>query len=284
MTFDKNNTTVAPFLLIKAGPGTDRKRLEHVRSQLDNLIVDSLSEDKGWLQVSVDPDQIFLSSSSLGERVKIGVSFHGGASNHRRLYGGGKSQHLAKAVGADQRKGLSILDATAGLGGDSFVLACLGAKVQMLERNPVLALMLRDALLAAKNSDDTGLGISEIIDRMSIVQEDSIQWLARQPVGVCEVVLLDPMFPERKKKAAVKKEMQILQHLLRVAGESESERSEEAAALLQMALARAARRVVVKRPRHAPPLPGEKPAHCIQGKSTRFDIYPLKKIGSSSRQ
>ena len=275
----RKNTMINTSLLIKADGFVNMDRLEFVEARLGDLIVNKEFANESVLEVLVSPNQLSLRSPLLDERATIGVCFHEGAANHRRLYGGGKSQHLAKAVGIDQGKGLKVVDATAGLAGDSFVLASLGAQVQMLERSPVLALMIEDALAAAKKSGAEDFRLQEIIERMSIVQVDAVDWLARQAGESCDVVFLDPMFPERKKKAAVKKEMQVLQHLLAREEKSETERLEEEAELLEISLSKAIHRVVVKRPRHAPSLTGKSPGYCLEGKSTRFDIYPLKRIG-----
>ena len=86
-------------------------------------------------------------------------------------------------------------------------------------------------------------------------------WTAERP----DVVYLDPMFPHRKKSAAVKKEMRLFQQLLGP--------DEDADALLQPALALALKRVVVKRPAGAPYLADKKPQIEMQGKANRFDIY-----------
>ena len=52
----------------------------------------------------------------------------------------------------------------------------------------------------------------------------------------------------------------------------------DAGELLGAALALATHRVVVKRPRKAPPIDGAKPGYSLEGKSSRYDIYPKKKL------
>ena len=91
--------------------------------------------------------------------------------------------------------------------------------------------------------------------------------------GQPDVVYLDPMYPERQKSAAVKKEMAYFHALL---GQPENERGNpnaNDAALFQAARAVAKKRIVVKRPRLGAFLCGEKPAYQYAGKSTRFDVY-----------
>lgn len=279
MTFDKN-IMIAPTLLITAEGEVGHDRLKLIRERLG--IAGGDNGDNSVAEILVGKEQIRLRAKNLDQRAVVGISFYEGAANHRRLYGGGKSQQLSKAVGIDQKKGLKVLDATAGLAADSFVLASLGADVQMLERSPVLALMIEEAIasarLNAETETDPDTKLLEIIGRMSVVQADAVDWLSQQQAGSWEVIYLDPMFPERRKKAAVKKEMQVVQQLLQEGQKIESERLQEEAALLEVALSKAAYRVVVKRPRHAPPLEAVKPGYSLEGKSTRFDIYPLRKI------
>jgi 16S rRNA (guanine1516-N2)-methyltransferase len=81
------------------------------------------------------------------------------------------------------------------------------------------------------------------------------------------------MYPERKKSALVKKDMQILQRL--------HGQDDNAADLLENALLFARKRVVVKRPVNAETLNERIPNTCIKSKKTRYDIYTIKKMGSS---
>lgn len=302
------NITINKDLLIKTEGLVDAERIDRVSARLRDYVVDGADRhdasdsEESAIEVLVGSDQIALRSPLLDQRALVKISFYQGAANHRRLYGGGLSQHLAKAVGLDQRKGpgqgqgqgkgpskqqgkpLHIVDATAGLAADSFVLASLGAHVHMLERSPVLSLMIEDALDVARSFTSTEVSTSEnqqlmqILNRMSVANIDSVQWLSQQPNQGCEVIYLDPMFPERRKKAAVKKEMQVLQLLLNDGVQTESERLDEERSLLELSLSKAIYRVAVKRPRLAPPLPGPAPGYSLEGKSIRFDIYPIKKI------
>lgn len=194
------------------------------------------------------------------------VDFVGGSAGHRFRFGGGCGQLIAKAVGIKKGVVPTIVDATGGLGRDAFVLAALGCEVTLIERSPVIAELLRDGMARAETDAEIGPIVHE---RMHLVDADAIEYLAtlgeeQRP----DVVYLDPMFPERKKSAAVKKEMRAFQLLL---GGDEDE-----AELLVAALRCANKRVVVKRPRHAPPIAGAKPKLTMSGQSTRFDIYLIQ--------
>lgn len=189
----------------------------------------------------------------------IKVDFVEGAVAHRRKFGGGRGQDIAKAIGLKHGFTPHVLDATAGLGRDAFVLASLGCQVTMLERMPVVAALLTDGLeRAALNAD-----VADITQRMSLIHASSINAITEQQQP--DVIYLDPMYPHKGKSALVKKEMRVFQTLV---GEDN-----DADALLAPALKMAKYRVVVKRPSYAEPLAGKKPSMSINMKKNRFDVY-----------
>lgn len=202
---------------------------------------------------------------------KIQVDFCAGGAAHRRLYGGGKGQMIAKAAGVAAKIHPSIFDATAGLGGDAFVLACLGCKVTLMERSPVAFALLQDGLARARRfAEQQDAELAEILARMQLLPGDSIVYLREQPMEVADVIYLDPMFPERRKAAAVKKEMQAFHSVIGDDADAE--------ALLKVALPRARYRLAVKRPRHAPAVAGAPVTYTLEGKSSRYDIYALRSL------
>ncbi len=196
----------------------------------------------------------------------VNADFVSGKVDHRRKFGGGKGQLIAKAVGLKSGITPHVLDATAGLGRDAFVLASLGCQVTLLERSPIVAELLSTGLEQARLSYD----VAPIISLMTMINEDSIEWLSVQNEPVADVVYLDPMFPDRDKSSLVKKEMRLFKPL--VGGDLDAE------ALLSAALEKARYRVVVKRPRKAPAIEGVKPTLKLEGKSSRYDIYTLKSM------
>ena len=153
----------------------------------------------------------------------------------------------------------TAVDATAGLGEDSLLLAASGFTVTMYEKDPVIAALLQDALDRAANEPQ----LSAIVERMTLVEGDSVAAL-RAMGAAPDVVFLDPMFPERTKSAAVKKKFQLLHRLERPC---EDERE-----LLDAALAAGPRKVVIKRPPKGPCLAGVKPSHAVAGKAVRYDV------------
>ncbi len=196
---------------------------------------------------------------------KIGgvyADFVSGKVGHRFRYGGGRGQLIAKAVGLKNGKTPSILDLTAGLGRDGFVLASMGCEVTMVERSPIVAALLRDGLERVVAVPE----IMEVIERASLLEQEGVNYLqSLTEGGRPDVCYLDPMYPHSKKSALPGKEMMLFREVV-----GEDQDTEE---LLDAAREAARGRVVVKRPRKAPPLGHPEPDFQITGKSTRYDIY-----------
>ena len=194
----------------------------------------------------------------------LAVDFTAGRAAHRRRFGGGRGQLIARACGFTQGVTPAVVDATAGLGRDAFVLASLGARVLMMERVAAIFALLEDGLARALADAET----AEIAMRMQLVHGDAARDLEARVAEsgfAPQVIHLDPMFPHREKSALVKKEMRLFRTL---AGDDA-----DAPRLLEAALDVATHRVVVKRPRKAPPIEGPAPRHVIEGKTSRYDLY-----------
>ena len=157
---------------------------------------------------------------------------------------------------------LTAVDATAGMGEDSLLLAAAGFSVTLFERDPVICALLGDALVRAAANP----ALAEAVSRMELRGEDSVPALPALGFRP-DVVLLDPMFPERRKSAAVKKKLQLIQRLERPC--------DDEGGLMDAARAADPRRIVVKRPAKGPWLAGEKPSYAIAGKAIRYDCYAL---------
>lgn len=173
-----------------------------------------------------------------------------------------RQELLVKAARVKGVESPLAVDATAGLGQDSLLLAAAGFRVILFESNPVIVALLRDSL--ERVADDAEL--APIVSRMTVREGDSVTGLASLPERP-DVVLLDPMFPERRKSAAVKKKFQLIHHL-----ELPCSNEEE---LLDAAVAAGPRKVVVKRPPKGPWLAGKKPSYAITGKAVRYDCLVL---------
>lgn len=192
----------------------------------------------------------------------IFVDFVSGAMAHRRKFGGGRGEAVAKAVGIKGDYLPDVVDATAGLGRDAFVLAALGCRVRMLERHPVVAALLEDGLRRGYDDPEIGGWLRERLTLLHVVSQQALSDITPAP----DVVYLDPMYPHRQKSALVKKEMRVFQSLVGP--------DEDADALLEPARRLAKKRIVVKRPDYAPPLAGVATQSAVVTKSHRFDIYP----------
>ena len=231
--------------------GESPKRAQRVAAQLmlpcrdragsaDLLLV--VGEAEAWLEL---------------EGVKVNVQFDSAAMRHRRK--GGHNELLGRAGGVKADRKPRIFDATGGMGRDAFVLADLGCAVTLCERVPVLLWLLQEALSLASVSRYEP--VRDAAARMQIRAGDS----QRQAVAAGSVIYLDPMFPERKKAAAVKKEALMLQSLTDVQDVGD--------ALWAWAWAQPVERIVVKRPLRAPTLGDQKPSHSLSGKAVRFDVF-----------
>lgn len=199
-----------------------------------------------------------ISLCKAGEKGTVQVNFCSGTAAWRREKGGGEM--IAKAVNHTAKP--IVWDATGGLGRDAFVLAAQGLQVRVFERHPAVYALLADGLARAGQG-----GLAEMTARIALHCGNATDLLPEMAAqyGCPDVVYLDPMYPERQKSAAVKKEMAYF-HELVGAAEGEAE-------LFQAARLLAKKRIVVKRPRLGEWLCGVKPNYAYTGKSTRFDVY-----------
>lgn len=273
---DTSETELLPLAVARSPLGDEHKaKLLSSELSLPYLgIVSPKDVQQADALLFLDENGLCLQVAGKGAPGPVRAEFVTGKMGYRREHGGGSGQLVARAVGLQKTKaGLHVLDATAGLGQDAFVLASLGCRVSLFERNPVIHALLADGLArAALNMD-----CAPIIDRMTLRAGSSIDWLtnaeeASEAPSVADVIYLDPMFPHRDKSALVKKEMQVFRTV--VGDDDDSE------ALLKAALATATYRVVVKRPRKAPAIPGPEPSARVEGKSSRYDIYPIRALPS----
>lgn len=164
----------------------------------------------------------------------------------------------AKIKGASNH---TVIDATAGLGEDAFLLAAAGFTVELYERDPTIAALLRDGLERAA----TDPASTDIVSRMHLHEQDSVSALAALEQSP-DVVYLDPMFPERSKSAAVRKKMQLMQRI------EHPTTAEDETALVEAARTTHPRKIVIKRPVKGPWLANIKPSYSITGTSVRYDV------------
>lgn len=219
----------------------------------------TVSTENYAMLLVLTPERLELRQGGVHAPGGIAVDFASGLLRFRRRYGGGRKQPLAKAIGLKHNLCPTVLDATAGLGRDSFILAALGCTIQMVERSKIIAALLRDGLERAKAIPE----IHPIINRMTLIKGNSLT-LDNLPQKA-DVIYLDPMYPHRTKSALVKKEMRLLRAIV---GDDI-----DAPELLKWALSQGADRVVVKRPKGASDIHGPLPTFIIKSKNSRFDVY-----------
>ncbi len=201
------------------------------------------------------------------------VDFVSGSVAYRRISQGSRRQLIARAVGVRSQP-LSVIDATAGLGQDAFMLACLGCTVTAIERSPLLFAMFGDGVERAKKTRSMDTQLQDILERITLIQGDAREVLKQadsQPndphnidLQTPDVIYLDPMYPTSGKTALSKKEMRICRKLVGDDTDIDS--------LMAVAMEKTVKRIVVKRHLHAPPLI-PKPSLCFKGKKIRYDVY-----------
>ncbi len=167
-------------------------------------------------------------------------------------------EHLVKACKLKSAPTCHILDATCGMGRDSFLLYKAGCKVSATEQNPVVHALLADGLSRYQRH------VNE--SAFELHQADATKLMHTQSY---DVIYLDPMFPEKLKSAKTKKDMQLFHQLHQHAVDNAHQ-------LLTAALKTDCKRVVIKRPIHAKPLISRKPTFQIVGKTCRFEAFQLK--------
>jgi 16S rRNA (guanine1516-N2)-methyltransferase len=215
----------------------------------------------GTMELCFTVKGLMLRETGSERAESILVDFASESFLYRLQRGGGRKQPLARAIGLKPGYSPQVLDATAGLGRDGFLLASLGCRVILCERSALIHALLRDGLTRAASDPR----LSAIASRITLYLGDALTLLSTLPQDRPEVIYLDPMFPHRTKSALVKKEMR----MVRMVVGDDSDTSD----LLKEALAQAGKRVVCKRPIQAESLEGPRPDFTITTPKHRFDIY-----------
>ena len=225
----------------------------------ENYIIQEFNKSNEDFRIFKKDNIIFLQSIKHNDWLPFSINFS--SNNFIRRKNQANSQDIIKAIGI---KGNlikpKVLDATAGQGRDSFILASLGCNITLLERNKVIYLLLKNAIENAKNNDE----LKNIVKNMTIINQDSVKFLENNN-DFFDVIYLDPMFPKSKKSRLVKKDMQIFREI--VGNDLDSSK------ILESALKSNTKRVVVKRMNKSDFLDNKKPNFSIKGTSIRFDVY-----------
>lgn len=237
-------------IVVCIGKGGQKDMAESFSRRTGSPIVNKPGD---YLTVLFDSKGVSLSG--------FGLSYQGDFENMLHRVTNGRLQHemLAKAVKTDQEN-LKAIDATAGMGEDSLLLAACGYQVTLYEQNPVIAILLKDALRRAKKNTV----LKDIVSHMQLVEGDSIEHLNKR-LDPVDVIYLDPMFPGRQKSGLINKKLQLIQKL-------EPPCSKETA-LFDAAMAAQPSKIIVKRPLKSPYLDERVPSYSLKGKAIRYDCY-----------
>lgn len=247
--------TIAVTCLDESG----QQYAEKLATELKLALVTPPTTKNYPILLTVMPSHIELRSTNPKAPGPVYVDFLKGALAHRHLFGGGRrGQLIARAVGLKTYSHPTVLDLTAGLGRDAFILATLGCNVTMLERNPIIAALLKEGLARAQTAE----WFKSL--ELKLIETEAQSYLLKLKTSY-DVIYMDPMYPIGKKSALVKKEMRVLRHVVG--------KDEDALQLLEIALKKAKYRVVVKRPILALKLTDANPTIFYKGKSSRFDVY-----------
>lgn len=253
----------APAVVVTAANPAARARAQQVAETLGLPSTSDWQQSPAQLALIVDIEGASLQRIGPNPPGPVTINFAAPVMEHRRK--GGQNELLGRAVGVKLGRYPCVFDATAGLGRDGFVLADSGCRVTLCERSSLLAWLLQQAVELGVISAVEH--VREASARLTVVAGDARE--QSLPAGC--VIYLDPMFPERRSQAAVKKELAVLQVLHGGIPSDET----EGEALLNWALQQDTPRVVIKRPLKAAPLGGLKPAYQLKGKAVRFDVHVL---------
>lgn len=212
--------------------------------------------------LNLTPERLQLEESSQKQSSPVYVDFLDPELNFRIKHAGKNNEIILKAVGIKNNDRPSVLDATAGLGRDAFLLASKGCEVLMLERSPIIGALLQNGLERYNKQKSGSI-------KLELLLSPANNYLIALKSNKHDVIYLDPMYPPRVKSALGKKNMRILHTIVGA--------DEDANEILTLALRWAKKRVVVKRPKLAQNLGSIKPDIVfVSNASSRYDVYIIK--------
>ncbi len=230
----------------------DREAAEQLSRRLGVPIADSMGEE---LTLVFDGTGLSL--------VGYGMRYQGDFSRMLNRVTKGRLRHeMLVKIAKTKTEHPTAVDAAAGMGEDSFLLAAAGYEVILFEQDAVIAALLRDVLRRAREDER----LREIVGRMRLTEGNSIALMPR--LGITpEIVYLDPMFPPRKKSGLIQKKLQLIQKLEQPCA-NERELYDAAAALHP-------KKIIIKRPLNGALLAEKKPSYTVKGKAIRYDVVVL---------
>lgn len=250
--------------VVTPASGAVRGLARTLAAELNVVCVDDIRSMHEGVALVVDTDRSWLQRLTSPRLGPVYIDFTSSDMVHRRR--SGHNEPLGRAIGVKADRTPRVFDATAGLGRDAFVLADLGCSVVLSEVSGPLCYLLRQAIDLARLSANQK--VATAAQRMEVMQGDSCQQLLED----VDVIYIDPMFAERTKSAAVKKDLATIQALHDHNNDLRGEDS-----LLSWAMDQNVSRVVLKRPAKSTPTTSARPSHSILGKTIRFDVFVKSK-------
>lgn len=246
MMNDWNNITI---YLDEKG---DREAAEALSRQLGVPISDSMGEE---LTLVFDGTGLSL--------VGCGMRYQGDFARMLNRVTKGRFHHeMLVRIAKTKTEHPVAVDAAAGMGEDSFLLAAAGYEVTLFEQDAVIAALLKDALCRAREDDR----LREIVGRMHLIEGNSIALMPQLTISP-EIVYLDPMFPPRKKSGLIQKKLQLIQKLEQPCADERE--------LYDAAVSLRPKKIIIKRPLNGALLAGKKPSYTVKGKAIRYDVVVL---------
>lgn len=235
-------------LVVCMGKGAQKDAAEALARRVGAPLSDTPGKE---LTLKIDAGGVAL--------IGYGLTFRGDFEQMLHRITEGRLQHeMLVHVAKTKDECPKAIDATAGMGEDSLLLAACGYEVTLFEQNAVIAALLKDALRRAKKHSV----LKPIVERMHLIEGNSIEWMARQ-IDSVDLIYLDPMFPARQKSGLINKKLQLIQKLEQPCVEEEL--------LLETAIQMHPKKIIIKRPLKGANLAGREPNYSVKGKAIRYD-------------
>ncbi|MCC6137881.1 MAG: class I SAM-dependent methyltransferase [Bdellovibrionaceae bacterium] len=201
-------------------------------------------------------DEKIVLQKQAGPETPLFVDFSEQLREWRRQRLSAKTDLLGKACAV--APGKKIFDLTLGLASDSLKLVHFGAQVTAVEQQPMMYMLVHDAL--ARYNQEVSQNLP-----LEILHGDA-KVLVQKLASDYEVFYLDPMFYLEKRTALPKKKMQFLSEII---GENTDDEFLPTFEFLRSLK----KRIVIKRHPDASTFSGLRPKKIFAGKSIRFEIF-----------
>ncbi len=231
------------------GKGAQRDYVESLSRKLNAPISDNTGDD---LTLLADKTGLTLMGYGLSLRGDFEAMV-------RRISDGRLDHEMLVHVTKTKKENPKAIDATAGMGEDSLLLAASGYQVTLFEQNPVIAALLRDAIRRGKKHS----ALKDAVSRMTLIEGNSIEHMPNQTD--IDIIYLDPMFPSKKKSSLTNKKLQLIQKL--------EHPCVDEIELLDAAFMANPEKIVIKRPNGGKYLADRKPDYSFKGKAIRYDCF-----------